>query len=161
MSEEGRKAQEAHRAEILEGLVESLLTGDFESFKSMRTEWERFDQPGEADGRYALRFHPGEPEHYLETGFCYHCREPWQRGGVRFGPAIPGMSQMIHMEIECTNPGDCSCWVGPEDGVDLDHPFGWPNCQRCGRAGPICECDGGVAYGPCALVWRAGVTPPK
>jgi hypothetical protein len=160
MDKEPMSASDAHRVEIMEGVLDAVLKGDVESFKALNAEWERIDPLGD-DGPH-IRFGDfGAMEQYLETGFCYHCQESWQVGGVRFGKAIPGLTQMIHMQMECTNSGDCTCWVGPDEGVDEGHPFGWPNCQRCGRADPICECDGEPSYGPCALVWKSDVTPSE
>jgi hypothetical protein len=159
MDHEPLSPEDAHRIEIMEGVIEAALRGDMESFDALNVEWERID-PLSEEG-YHLRFGGGTPEHYLETGYCYHCQGSWQIGGLRFGKAVPGMSQMLHMTLKCPNPDDCSCWVQPDEGVDQDHPFGWPNCQRCGRAEPICECDGDVSYGPCALGWKAGVTPSE
>jgi len=154
MDEEGLSPQDAHRIEIMEGVIEAALKGDMDAFEALNSEWERID-PLNEDG-YHVRFGEfGSAEQYLETGFCHHCQRGWQISGVRFGKAIPGMSQMLHMQIECSDSDDCNCWVQPDEGVDEEHPFGWVCCQRCGRAEPICECLGPITCGPCALAWKS------
>lgn len=139
-----------HQAEILEALIEAALKGNAEEYDIFRREWERSD-PLEVEG-WHMRFSEKQPIPYTATGFCFHCQQEWAVGGVAFGEIIPGMALMIHMQGECPEARDCHCWL--PDTEAQDRPFGYARCQRCDRAEPICECDGGIAYGPCSMFER-------
>jgi len=147
---DGDLTPDPHQAEILEALLEAAMKGDAEEYDIFRREWERSD-PIDSEG-WHMRFSEKSPIPYTAVGFCYHCQSQWVVSGVAFGQMVPGLSLMIHVTGECPEMDDCNCWVDDTEGED--RPFGYARCQRCDRAEPICECDGGVAYGPCALFER-------
>lgn len=163
--------EEAHRAEIMEAMLLAALTDDREAYEALNVEWERIEDRAcaEDDTRYRFRFGDvSEMQRYVERGYCYHCQKEWVVTGVRFGAMVPGLAQMMHMQVECPDADDCMCWVAPETQMSAEFydafPYGWPNCLRCQRAEPICECEGDISYGACALVWRADLergAPPE
>jgi hypothetical protein len=141
---------DAHREEIFEGLIEASLKGREEDFYAFKTEWERIDSSNTEEFR--INFPPGAPIPYTSKGFCHHCQREWLIAGVAFGSVTPGIAQMIHMGGECEEIADCTCWDTSSNVEDEElNPFGYPLCQSCMLHEDHCECEEGVAYGPCAL----------
>ena len=150
MEDHSPTPEEAHKEEILEAVIDAAMRGESEGFAAFKEEWERID-PLDDEG-WHLRFPQGDPIPYTAQGFCFHCGKPWAVSGIAFGTMVPGLAQVIHMSGECDSAGDCYCWIDDTEGED--RPYGYARCQRCARAEPICECDDGMAYGPCALFER-------
>lgn len=136
----------AHREEIFEALMDAAFKGDADSFSNFNQEWERID-PLDGSG-YHIRFGDDPPRRSTTNGHCFHCGSAWEVNGIVFGAMVPGLARAIHMNTECPEQEDCTCWSElPDETNTLYHPL----CQVCEYPLPLCGCDEGIALGPCAL----------